>query len=103
MLKRTHLIFYTFLRICSIILGDNLDQESEKFSSSKISASGCCLAFASSFANFSLMLLIKRHVYLDFASEFGIANSVCANILFFPCWANDCVNEVSTATCNFSF
>ena len=37
-----------------------MDEESEKFSNSKSSTSGCCLAFACFFANFSLVLLIKE-------------------------------------------
>ena len=40
-------------------MDDNVDEESEKFSYKKSSASGCCLAFACFFANFNLALLIK--------------------------------------------
>ena len=38
---------------------DNVDEESQYFSNSKRSASGCCLAFHSVFAIISLALLIK--------------------------------------------
>ena len=34
-------------------------------------------------------------VYPDPSSEFGVADSVFTNVLFFACWTNDNVNEVS--------
>ena len=42
-------------------------------------------------------------VHPDPISEFGIANSGFTNVLFFACWLNDYVNEVSTVTCHFRF
>ena len=54
-----YLLFVHFLEYPLLFLDDNVSEESEYFSISKISASGCCLAFASFFANFSLVLLIK--------------------------------------------
>ena len=53
-----------------LFLDDNVDQECESFSNSKISASGCCLAFAYFFANFSLALLMEvllvKKVFISF-------------------------------------
>ena len=57
--KQTHLFFVHFLECLLLLLDDNVDEENKLFSNSKSSASGCCLAFASFFANFSLVLLIK--------------------------------------------
>ena len=47
--------FAYLLEYLILVSNDNMNEESVKFSNSKSSASGCCLAFA----NFSLMLLIK--------------------------------------------
>ena len=49
--------FLHFLEYLLSILDDNMDDESEWFSNSKTSSSGCCLAWF--FANVSLALLIK--------------------------------------------
>ena len=56
--NQTHLLFVHVLEFY-LFLDDNVDEESGQFSCSKSSASGCCLAFAWFFANFSLALLIK--------------------------------------------
>ena len=55
----TVILLRIFIIVCSIILGDAVDEERKYFSIKKISTSGCCSTFASFFANFSLMLLIK--------------------------------------------
>ena len=51
--------FLHFLEYLLLFLYDNVDEESKKFSNSESSVSGCCLAFAYFFADFSLALLIK--------------------------------------------
>ena len=66
--KQTYLFPVLFLEHLLLFLDDKVDEESEKFSNSKSSVSGCCLAFAWFFANFSLALLtklsyIKKRVY----------------------------------------
>ena len=43
--KQMYLFFVQFLEYL-LFLDDNVDEESKKFSSTKSSASGCCLAFA---------------------------------------------------------
>ena len=53
------LVFTPFLEYFLLFLDDNIDERSEYFSNSKSSASGCCLAFARYFANFSLALPMK--------------------------------------------
>ena len=45
-LEQTHLFFVRFLEYLLLLLDDNADEESEKFSNSESSASGCCLGFA---------------------------------------------------------
>ena len=51
-----------------LFLNDNVDEKYEQLSNSKSSSSGCSLAFAWIFANFSLEMLIKvllvKNVYL---------------------------------------
>ena len=42
-------------------------------------------------------------VYPDPSSEFGVADSVFTNVLFFACWTNDNVNEVSAVKSYFGF
>ena len=42
-------------------------------------------------------------VYPDPISEFGVADSVFTNLLFFACWTNDYVNEVSAVKSYFGF
>ena len=54
-----HLLFLDFLEYLLLFLDDNLDKKGEKISNIKSSASGCCLALAWIFANFSPALLIK--------------------------------------------
>ena len=58
-LKQTPLVFVQILEYVLLFWDDNLDKECKLFSSSKGSASGCCLAFAWFFAYFCLELLIK--------------------------------------------
>ena len=63
--NQLHTLFYKerffqiILNAALLLLDDNVDEENKKFSNSKNSASGCCLAFAWFFAKFNLMLLIK--------------------------------------------
>ena len=57
-LKQTHLFFVHFLEYLLLFSDDNVDEESEKFSNSQCSPSGCSWAFAWFFANFSLALLM---------------------------------------------
>ena len=62
--------FAYFLEHIVLFLENNADEEYEKISNSKSSASRCCLAFAWFFANFSLalfikVLLVKKHVYFQ--------------------------------------
>ena len=45
-LKQTQLLFVPFLEYLLLFLDDKVDEESEKFSNSKSTASGSCLAFA---------------------------------------------------------
>ena len=59
-LRQTHLLFVHFLEYLLLSLDYNIDEESEKYSNKESSASGCCLAFAYFFSNFSLVLLIKK-------------------------------------------
>ena len=64
---QTCLFFCIFLRICPVLLDDNVNEECEYFSSVKNSTWGCCLAFAWFFTNFSLalrtkVLIIKKSV-----------------------------------------
>ena len=61
--KQTRLVFAHFLECLPLFLDDNVYEESELFSNSENSVSGCCLAFAKFFANFSLALLIKCCLY----------------------------------------
>ena len=49
-----------FLEYVLLLLDDNVDEECKQFLHVKSLASGCCLAFAWLFANFSLALLIKK-------------------------------------------
>ena len=58
-LNQMYLFFCLFLEYLLLFLNDNVDEDGKWFSNSKNSASGCCLAFAWYFANFSLALLIK--------------------------------------------
>ena len=58
-IKQTQLVFAHFLEHLLIFLTNNVDEKSEQYSKSPRSVSGCCLAFAYVFANFSLTLLIK--------------------------------------------
>ena len=53
--KQMHLFFAHFLSCLLIVLDDNMDEESDWFSNSENSPSGCCLAFAWFFTNFSLV------------------------------------------------
>ena len=57
--KQTYLLFVHFLEYLLLFLYDTVDEECEQFLKNRSSASGCCLAFACFFANFSLMFLIK--------------------------------------------
>ena len=57
--KQMHLFSRKFFEYLLLFLNDNVDEEHEWFSNNKNSTSGCCLAFAWLFANFSLALLIK--------------------------------------------
>ena len=57
--KQTYLLFVHFLQYLLLFLYDTVDEECEQFLKNRSSASGCCLAFACFFANFSLMFLIK--------------------------------------------
>ena len=57
--KQTYLLFVHFLEYLLLFLFDTVDEECEQFLKNRSSASGCCLAFACFFANFSLMFLIK--------------------------------------------
>ena len=45
-MKTDTLAFLDIFRNLILILDDNMDEEFEYFSNSKISSSGCCLAFA---------------------------------------------------------
>ena len=54
-----YLFLIHFLEYLLLFLNDNVDEESEQYSNSKSSTSGCCLAFALFFAKISLTLLIK--------------------------------------------
>ena len=54
-----YLFFCLFLGYVPLFLNDNVNEKCEKFSNSKSSVSGCCLAFAWCFADFSRTLLIK--------------------------------------------
>ena len=57
---QTQLVFFAyFLEHIVLFLENNADEECEKISNSKSSASRCCLAFAWFFANFILALLMK--------------------------------------------
>ena len=66
-LTQTHLFFAHVSEYLLLFLDDNVDEESESFWNSRSSASGCCLAFAWVFTNFSLTLrkkvLLKKNVY----------------------------------------
>ena len=57
--KQMYLFLIHFLEYLLLFLNDNVDEESEQYSNSKSSTSGCCLAFALFFAKISLTLLIK--------------------------------------------
>ena len=57
--KQSNLFFAYFFEYLILIFEDNINEQTEEFSKSKSSASGCCLAFAWFFASFSLALLIK--------------------------------------------
>ena len=58
-LKRLACLFCTFLENLPLFLDDSVGVGNEKFSNSKISASGCCFAFAGFFTNCRMALLGK--------------------------------------------
>ena len=58
-LRQIHLFFVQFLQYLLLFLDDKLDEETEKFTSSKISASGCYLAFAWIFCQFQPCVAYK--------------------------------------------
>ena len=62
-----------------LFLDGNVDEECQRFSNSKSSASRCCLVFASLFANFSLALLIK--VLLIECSSLEIVCHLTSNVI----------------------
>ena len=75
--KQTYLYFAHLLEYFLLLLGDNVDEESQQFSNSKNSASVCCIAFSYFSANFSLalpmkVLLIKKSVYITFTNSYYI-------------------------------
>ena len=51
---------------------------------------------------FTFGLPNKLPVDSDSIPEFGITISDFANVLFFACWTNDYINEVSSVKCHFS-
>ena len=57
--KQRYSFFVHFLECLLLFLNDDVNEESKESLNSKSSASGCCLAFALFFANFSLALLTK--------------------------------------------
>ena len=59
LIKTDALVFVYFLEYFLLFLEDSLDDKSKSFSKGKSSASGCYLAFAWFFANFSMVLFIK--------------------------------------------
>ena len=67
-LKQMYFFFLHFLEYLLLFLNDNMDQTSKQCLNSECSASGCCLAIAYFFTNFSVtlimkMLLIRERVY----------------------------------------
>ena len=62
-LRQTHLFFVHFLEYLLLLLDDNRDEESEKFSNKESSASGYCLAFAYFFFQFQPGVAYKKVAY----------------------------------------
>ena len=63
--KQMYLFFVHFLEYFILFLDedDNTDLDSKKFSDSKSSASGCCLAFARFFCQYQPDVAYKKSVY----------------------------------------
>ena len=72
---KIRLLFFFFLEYVLLFFNINEDEECEQFL--KSSASGCCLAFTSFFANFSLAFLFHGK-----CCYFTKSNSVGINLLF---------------------
>ena len=80
--NRRTCFFVHFLEFLQLFLDDSVDDEIEKFSNSKSSASRCCLAFAWFLANFSLVSLrwfYSRRKVSDIAF---FCSCTCVKVLF---------------------
>ena len=88
-LKQTHLFFVCFLEHLLLFLDDKVDEDGKWFSNNERLTSGCYLAFAYFFSNFSLALLIKvlliKSVYPCFSRAFKIGLRI-----FTGFWINLC-------------
>ena len=63
--KQTYLYFAHLLEYFLLLLGDNVDEESQQFLNSKNSASVCCIAFSYFSANFSLSVAYESVAYKE--------------------------------------
>ena len=89
-IKTDALVFCMFLEHLLFFLDDNMDEDGKWFSNNKRLTSGCYLAFAYFFSNFSLVLLMKvllieKSVYPCFSTAFKIGLRI-----FTGFWINLC-------------
>ena len=90
---QTHLFYCLLLEYVLLFLDDDMDDECEEFSNSKISASGCCLALAQFFAKFRgshLRCSVRKGVLRNISKFKG--KHLCQSLFF---------NKVASLRCSF--